>query len=771
VLVNLRLGENALDVKSAHVLARLLVGNQTLTSLDLRDNALGDEGAALLGAALRRNAGLQCLVLWNNGIQQVGVAGFAEAFMAKAAAAEEVPNATLQILDLGSNVVGRDGADALKNVLVRQAAPLHTLGLADTALGEEGGIAIAEALEGNGWLQRVDLRRNRLGLAGLMALQLSMRTNEAVREMALDAVEPSADNREVQVQFQAEILEACRLNVARDGGAASASTTAATSGALQMMSELSFSAPLPPAAPATAPASAPAAATATATMAPAAAAAAAAVAAADTAAAAGGSATLIGTLNCLGDAYNPFEFMCDEAGFQAAYARLHEAAVGLSWEQFAEGCGEELLACPGVNAGATQAVARLKAHCDGGAPLWKFFDEATLAKDNRLVAPRLNLLSFALRPHGGMGGDTGHGARPAWEMCAQWRREMLALGTEDTCAAPYAADPNLWLWDLACNVVAARAPAEHASVCTGSHLNSANFDRLGARFAERAAAAAAGRPIVLGLQEWPAAASPKGAAFAAAFARHGLSVVCAPAREGGAGDASVALAYSEGAMGRPQLLDTSRSREAAQRAIELAAAAGHVLDAAASKALLDTTARKVLAVRFPAAAAAGAAATSFVVVHAKEPKTAAAATACALFLLELGASVGGGGGGGGGGGVVGPPPMVALLDANLSSAPLCDAFAAPLAERSLASEPPPSVDTTSKQRSLLHGQCYDASKCMRLVRAPKDKLVAPAGALSEVATFPRVAELSSGLPSPQWASDHALTTALLTHPPGPAERV
>ena len=33
--------------------------------------------------------------------------------------------------------------------------------------------------------------------------------------MALDAVEQTADNREVQVQFQAEILDACRLNVAR----------------------------------------------------------------------------------------------------------------------------------------------------------------------------------------------------------------------------------------------------------------------------------------------------------------------------------------------------------------------------------------------------------------------------------------------------------------------------------------------------------------------------------------------------------------------------
>ena len=188
MLVNLRLGENALDVKSAHVLARLLEGNQTLTSLDLRDNALGDAGAAVVGEALRHNTGLQCLVLWNNAIQPAGVAGFADAFTADGAAAATggTPNAALQILDLGSNLVGRDGAEALKAALVQKAAALHTLGLADTALGEEGGIAIAEALEGNGRLQRVDLRRNRLGLAGLMALQLSMKTNEAVRRIDVE---------------------------------------------------------------------------------------------------------------------------------------------------------------------------------------------------------------------------------------------------------------------------------------------------------------------------------------------------------------------------------------------------------------------------------------------------------------------------------------------------------------------------------------------------------------------------------------------------------
>ena len=178
------------------------------------------------------------------------------------------------------------------------------------------------------------------------------------------------------------------------------------------------------------------------------------------------SVVLIGTLNCLGDAYNPFEFMCDEAGFQAAYARLQEVATGLTWQQFADGCGEEVLTSWGVGTNAAQALARLQAHCDSGKQLWQFFDEATLAQDNKLVAPRLNLLTFAMRPHGG---DSD--ARPAWELCEHWRKEMLTLATTAVAEAPYTADANLWLWDLACNVVAASAQAEYGHVCASSHLN------------------------------------------------------------------------------------------------------------------------------------------------------------------------------------------------------------------------------------------------------------------------------------------------------------
>lgn len=48
-------------------------------------------------------------------------------------------------------------------------------------MGDEGGVAMAEIIEGNKKLQRLDLRRNDLGIAGLMAIRLSMKTNQVWR--------------------------------------------------------------------------------------------------------------------------------------------------------------------------------------------------------------------------------------------------------------------------------------------------------------------------------------------------------------------------------------------------------------------------------------------------------------------------------------------------------------------------------------------------------------------------------------------------------------
>ena len=95
-VVNLRLGENGLDTKSAQQLARLLKGNHTLTSVDLRENKLKDEGAAALAEALPHNHGLRCLVLWSNGIGGAGISSLAKGLG---------ENKTIQILDIGDNRV------------------------------------------------------------------------------------------------------------------------------------------------------------------------------------------------------------------------------------------------------------------------------------------------------------------------------------------------------------------------------------------------------------------------------------------------------------------------------------------------------------------------------------------------------------------------------------------------------------------------------------------------------------------------------------------
>ena len=459
-------------------------------------------------------------------------------------------------------------------------------------------------------------------------------------------------------------------------------------------------------------------------------------------------ALLVGSLNCLGDAHNPFEFMCDDASFEKSYKVLHDAALQLSWDGFAARCGAELLAASGVGGGAAAAVGRLRTHCEGGAPLWTFFDEATLHNDNKLTAPRLNLLTFALRPHGA-------DARPSWLLRDSWREEMRSLVAQPD--SPYAKDANLFVWDLACNAVADTASAEYAAVCESSHLNPANFEALARQFALAVKTAAAGRAVVLGLQEWPPSDSPKGRAYAAAFAAHGLRVLSD--EDGGGGGSGCAIAYSEEALGAPELVDVSCTRGVMQAALDGAAASGDALDAKAVKGCLETTARKVLAVRFPAATAAAAAVTraTFVVVHAKEPKNEAAAKVLGRFVAGLGSALGSPSTTG----EVASPAVVTMLDSNLPSAALCGAFGAALGEARLDSQPPPEVDTTCKMRSRLHGQTYDKKKCEVLVRAPKDKLVAPAGTLSAAATFPRVDEIAKGLPSPTWASDHALTTAVL----------
>jgi len=220
-LMSLRLGENELGPRAAIVLAAILRRNRTLTSLDLRDNKLGDTGAQALASALVMNESLRCLVLWNNHIGPNGVIAMAEPLAAAdASSADERNTATgctsrsvIEILDLGGNSIGVSGLEALREALVRNRT-LHTLGLANSRLGDAGGIELAGIVEGNAYLQRLDLRRNSLQVAGLIAIHLAMKTNHVLQEVAIDVSSSRLAEEEklLQESFVQEIKDACAAN-------------------------------------------------------------------------------------------------------------------------------------------------------------------------------------------------------------------------------------------------------------------------------------------------------------------------------------------------------------------------------------------------------------------------------------------------------------------------------------------------------------------------------------------------------------------------------
>jgi len=111
---------------------------------------------------------------------------------------------------------------------------------------------------------------------------------------------------------------------------------------------------------------------------------------------------------------------------------------------------------------------------------------------------------------------------------------------------------------------------------------------------------------------------------------------------------------------------------------------------------------------------------------------------------------------------------VLLSDTNIGVKPVVTkAFQQSLnSEAGVSWLPENSMVTTSKHRSILHGQCYDTNKCNKTVAAAKDYLVtALPGCLKECRLTPDLALTKEGvvsrtLPAPDWGSDHCLVTAV-----------
>jgi len=452
----------------------------------------------------------------------------------------------------------------------------------------------------------------------------------------------------------------------------------------------------------------------------------------------------VASQNMLGDAFNPVEFLATgDKEFMDRYAALEQIALTLKVEDIRE-YKDEILAGrePGPLHSTWEALA---AHAAAnGDCVWKFFDTVVLKNDNKLLGARINLLTFAMRPVGSV---------KQWEWCLHAHEEVKEAVTSQFIAcldgSTYKKDPYMFVWDLACSVIAIKAGEIFTKLCESSYLNNENFTTTAGSFlktAEDACARAGTDSIVLGVQELPLSDSEREKPYKMVFVQAGFKLI--------RGEQGVGL-FHKGLQRQQQPLIICGGEDGSEGLFSRSAVMSQVcrrfsdLDEKTLDGLTRTTASKTLAVEIDS--------TLFVVVHAKEPKTTSAARALAAYLKAIvgmwKSTVG----------VEHSNRWVILSDLNLGKKATADAFAEEWGgEASI--EPGSSVATTCKQRSILHGQAYDTNKCHVVVKAPKDKIIASGGCLSSPSVTPDLSSDSVCLPTSLWASDHSQISAVLTLP-------
>ncbi|XP_068627174.1 serine-rich adhesin for platelets [Battus philenor] len=224
----LRLGDNRLSVGDASQLASLLRFNTRLQLLDLSNNLIQDAGVAQIAEALVEQSshtppsaatspmsphhcpisgydsrGLAFLVLWNNQLTRNCAVHLGKVLRT---------SQSLCVLNVGRNALGSEAVRVLQEGGV---GALVSLGLQAARLGPDAARPLASLLT-NSALQRLDLRDNKLGSAGLQAILDAMKDNTTITQIDLDDPPEGSATRCEEAALAArvtrDIRAACRRN-------------------------------------------------------------------------------------------------------------------------------------------------------------------------------------------------------------------------------------------------------------------------------------------------------------------------------------------------------------------------------------------------------------------------------------------------------------------------------------------------------------------------------------------------------------------------------
>lgn len=202
-LTTLNLSRNRLTRTAAELLGAALAHPRCrLRTLDLSHNRLHGGGAEALSRGLAASASLRRLQLGGNQLGDAGALALASALAARAAATAhggrvdgragrtglQAPAGAgageLAELLLPENQIGIEGAAALGAALGANCR-LALLSLFQNRIGPAGAAGLAAGLEGNAHLLELRLGRNRIGDGGARALASSLRLNHGLSALSL----------------------------------------------------------------------------------------------------------------------------------------------------------------------------------------------------------------------------------------------------------------------------------------------------------------------------------------------------------------------------------------------------------------------------------------------------------------------------------------------------------------------------------------------------------------------------------------------------------
>lgn len=154
----------------------LLTGCRTLKALNLAKNRLGDDGAKALFAILEASVSLQSLDVSDNGIERPGAQSFGDVLL---------KTKTLRSVNFSKNAIFNDGCQSIASSLERNRT-LTSLELSDSSVSLEGSRAIAKMLLENSTLARlVFCKQNLKRTEGTRPIAEALQDNTTLVELDL----------------------------------------------------------------------------------------------------------------------------------------------------------------------------------------------------------------------------------------------------------------------------------------------------------------------------------------------------------------------------------------------------------------------------------------------------------------------------------------------------------------------------------------------------------------------------------------------------------